>query len=87
MRSVCFRLHSQRATHTLTTAISNHMPERQLLCDPSANDFRCSECVWVYAAPRWVATDFSYAREVGYAFDRHVCGEYALLSGSTRRAL
>jgi hypothetical protein len=77
----------QWTTRTLAAALSNHMPERQLLFDPTAKDFRCSECAWVWAIPHWLAADFSYERALGDAFNHHVCGEYALLAGSSGPAL
>jgi hypothetical protein len=51
------------------------MLERQLLFDPIAKDFRCSTCAWVWTIPRWIAADFTYARALGDAFERHECGE------------
>jgi hypothetical protein len=54
------------------------MPERQLLFDPPAKDFRCSECGWVCATPRYITADFSYERALADAFKRHVCGDFAV---------
>jgi hypothetical protein len=52
------------------------MLERQLLFD--AKDFRCSTCGWVWTMPPWIAADFSQARELKDAFERHDCGEHPL---------
>jgi hypothetical protein len=54
------------------------MLERQLLFDPIAKDFRCSNCGWGWTIPPWIAADFSHERELRNAFERHECGEHPL---------